>query len=42
MTRNHLVLLAVATVFVVAIVWYFGDAHSEELKAFLRALARAL
>ncbi|MGH8084845.1 MAG: hypothetical protein ACREPV_06180 [Lysobacter sp.] len=42
MTRNRLALLVVATLFVVAIVWYFGDACSEELKAFLRALARAL
>lgn len=42
MTRNRLILLVAATLLVLAIVWYFGDAYSEELKAFLRALARAL
>jgi hypothetical protein len=42
MNRNKLALLAVATLLVVAIVWTLGDAYSEELKAFLRALARAL
>lgn len=42
MTRNRLILLTVVTLLVLAIVWYLGDTYSEELKAFLRALARAL
>lgn len=42
MTRSRLIVLAMATLLVVAIVWFLGDAYSEELKALLRAFARAL